>query len=505
MGLGKTIQTIALLAHLATSRGIWGPHLIVVPTSVMLNWETEFKRFCPAFKLLTYFGTAKERKAKRSGWSKPNAFHVCITTYRLATQDVSVFRRKRWTYLILDEAHMIKNWRSQRWQTLLHFNTKRRLLLTGTPLQNDLMELWSLMHFLMPHVFASHDDFRAWFANPLAGTVEEGTAVNRQLVGRLHGVLRPFLLRRLKADVEKGLPPKSEAVVRCRLSKRQRRLYEEYMASSDTRGTLASGNLLGIMNCLMQLRKVCNHPDLFAGRPIISAFDTQRLEPRLPALLLRSAPQPGLPDPAASWMAAAGLLLCPEGAAPFEQEQRSLALQPTPATAAAAASAAAAAASRIRRVARPRGCDAAEGAVSSEWVSRSAASASSASARVAALVRSSLRRAACGAARPACAELACPGAGARLRELLACRRPVDAALAASPHPARRWEYANAVRRAVLTHEERAAEVEPLVAAFVFAIPRVRAAPPRPWAAAPLRDHAVAAAEIQTRVRTGGWA
>jgi hypothetical protein len=126
----------------------------------MLNWETEFKRFCPAFKLLTYFGSAKERKIKRAGWSKPNAFHVCITTYRLITQDAKVFRRKKWKYLILDEAHMIKNWRSQRWQTLLNSQAKRRLLLTGTPLQNDLMELWSLMHFLMPHVFQSHAEFK---------------------------------------------------------------------------------------------------------------------------------------------------------------------------------------------------------------------------------------------------------------------------------------------------------------------------------------------------------
>lgn len=117
------------------------------------------------------------------------------------------------------------------------------------------MELWSLMHFLMPAVFASHADFRAWFAQPLAGAVEDGSAVNARLVGRLHGVLRPFLLRRLKADVEKSLPPKTEVVVPCRLSKRQRRLYEEYMGSSETRGTLASGNLLGVMNCLMQLRK----------------------------------------------------------------------------------------------------------------------------------------------------------------------------------------------------------------------------------------------------------
>lgn len=172
MGLGKTIMTIALLAHLACEKGIWGPHLIVVPTSVMLNWETEFMKWCPAFKILTYFGNAKERKVKRQGWSRPNSFHVCITTYRLVIQDAKAFKRKKWKYLILDEAHLIKNWKSQRWQTLLNFNSKRRILLTGTPLQNDLMELWSLMHFLMPHVFQSHQEFRDWFSNPITGMVE---------------------------------------------------------------------------------------------------------------------------------------------------------------------------------------------------------------------------------------------------------------------------------------------------------------------------------------------
>ena len=94
MGLGKTIQTIALLAHLACEKHVWGPHLIVVPTSVMLNWEMEIKKWAPAFKVLTYYGTQKERRLKRVGWTKPNAFHICITSYKLVTQDHSSFRRK---------------------------------------------------------------------------------------------------------------------------------------------------------------------------------------------------------------------------------------------------------------------------------------------------------------------------------------------------------------------------------------------------------------------------
>ncbi len=103
MGLGKTIMTISLLAHLACEKKIWGPHLIVVPTTLMLNWEVELKRWCPAFKVLTYYGSQKERKLKRTGWSKDNSFHVCITSYKLVVQDHAIFRRKKWRYLILDE------------------------------------------------------------------------------------------------------------------------------------------------------------------------------------------------------------------------------------------------------------------------------------------------------------------------------------------------------------------------------------------------------------------
>lgn len=125
MGLGKTVQTIALLAHLALERADWGPHLVVAPTSVMLNWEMEFKKWCPAFKILTYYGTIKERKLKRVGWTKANSFHICITSYKLVVQDHQSFRRKRWKYLVLDEAQNIKNFKSQRWQLLLNFQTER--------------------------------------------------------------------------------------------------------------------------------------------------------------------------------------------------------------------------------------------------------------------------------------------------------------------------------------------------------------------------------------------
>lgn len=299
MGLGKTIQTIALLAYLALEHELWGPHLIIVPTSVMLNWEMEFKKFAPGFKVLTYYGSPQERAKKRKGWNKPDTFHVCITSYQLVVHDQLSFKRKKWRYMILDEAHNIKNFRSNRWKALLNFNTENRLLLTGTPLQNNLMELWSLLYFLMPSSkveqmmpegFANYEDFQQWFGKPVDKILEKagtGDLISdnvtgrldkdtRDTVARLHQVLRPYLLRRLKKDVEKQMPAKYEHIVYCRLSKRQRYLYDDFMSRAKTKETLTSGNFLSIINCLMQLRKVCNHPDLFEVRPIVTSFAMPR-------------------------------------------------------------------------------------------------------------------------------------------------------------------------------------------------------------------------------------
>ncbi|KAL1900557.1 swr1 complex component [Sporothrix stenoceras] len=290
MGLGKTIQTIALLAHLACHHEVWGPHLVIVPTSVILNWEMEFKKWCPAFKILTYYGSQEERKRKRIGWNNNDIWNVCITSYQIVVQDQQVFKRRRWHYMILDEAHNIKNFKSQRWQSLLGFNTQARLLLTGTPLQNNLTELWSLLFFLMPPEngmggFADLSEFHDWFHKPESQILESGREEMdeeaRAIISKLHKVLRPYLLRRLKADVEKQMPAKYEHVELCRLSKRQRELYDGFLARSDTRATLSSGNYLSIINCLMQLRKVCNHPDLFVDRPIMTSFRMPRSIPAL--------------------------------------------------------------------------------------------------------------------------------------------------------------------------------------------------------------------------------
>jgi helicase SWR1 len=286
MGLGKTIQTISLLAHLAVHHKIWGPHLVVVPTSVMLNWEMEFKKWLPGFKILTYYGDIEERRRKRQGWLNDDKWNVCIASYQLILKDAQAFKKRSWHYLILDEAHYIKNFQSQKWQTLLTFKTHSRLLLTGTPLQNDLQELLSLLYFLMPAGldgsggFADIEKFLNSMKRPADQILNQGQqkldAEAQARVNKLHEILRPFLLRRLKSEVEKQMPGKYEHVVYCRLSKRQRQLYDEFMSRSDTKRTLSSGNYMSIMNCLMSLRKVCNHPDLFETRQIVTSYAMPR-------------------------------------------------------------------------------------------------------------------------------------------------------------------------------------------------------------------------------------
>lgn len=132
MGLGKTIQIISLFAHLAEYENNWGPHLIVVPSSLIINWEIELRRWLPSFKLIVYYGN--DRKEKRKGWSKFNSFHICITSYHLILNDIPIFKRRTWEYLILDEAQYIKNFKSKKFSTLLQIRTNYKILLTGTPL-----------------------------------------------------------------------------------------------------------------------------------------------------------------------------------------------------------------------------------------------------------------------------------------------------------------------------------------------------------------------------------
>ncbi|KAF2216060.1 hypothetical protein CERZMDRAFT_94442 [Cercospora zeae-maydis SCOH1-5] len=288
MGLGKTIQTIALLAHLAEVHEVWETHLVIVPTSVILNWVTEFQKFLPGFRVLGYYGSASEREIKRKGWTNDphhedrskRGYNVVITSYNVAAQDINAIRGQQWHYLILDEAHNIRNFNSQRWQLLIRLRTKARLLLTGTPLQNDLAEVWSLLTFLTAgDESRSHgelEEFLSHWKDPVKEIFDQGvqklTENAQRVVDQLHISLRPFLLRRKKDEVEKDLPKKTESVVVCKLSKRQRQLYQDYMGLASTRDTLAKGSGVQAGAVLLSLRRVCNHPDLFDPRPIQTSF-----------------------------------------------------------------------------------------------------------------------------------------------------------------------------------------------------------------------------------------
>ncbi|GAM83077.1 hypothetical protein ANO11243_010630 [Dothideomycetidae sp. 11243] len=290
MGLGKTIQTIALLAHLAEEHEVWGPHLIVVPTSVILNWEMEFKKFLPGFKVLSYYGTQEERQQKRKGWSNPDNYNVVITSYQLILKDLSSIRVPEWHYMILDEAHNIKNFQSQRYQAMIRLKTHARLLLTGTPLQNSIQELWSLLTFLTAgqdgQGMGDLDEFTQWFKRPVDEIFVDGKnklgVEAQEIVNKLHHSLRPYILRRMKAQVEKQLPGKYEHTIFCRLSKRQRQLYDAFLSRTDVKEKLSSGNPISVSQALMALRKVCNHPDLFEERPIVTSFTIRKPYSKMP-------------------------------------------------------------------------------------------------------------------------------------------------------------------------------------------------------------------------------
>ncbi|PNS21528.1 Helicase swr1 [Sphaceloma murrayae] len=290
MGLGKTIQTIALLAHLAEEHEVWGPHLIVVPTSVILNWEMEFKKFLPGFKVLSYYGTQEERQQKRRGWSNPDNYNVVITSYQLILKDLSSIRVPEWHYMILDEAHNIKNFQSQRYQAMIRLKTHARLLLTGTPLQNSIQELWSLLTFLTAgqdgQGMGDLDEFTQWFKRPVDEIFVDGKnklgVEAQEIVSKLHHSLRPYILRRMKAQVEQQLPGKYEHTIFCRLSKRQRQLYDAFLSRTDVKEKLSSGNPISVSQALMALRKVCNHPDLFEERPIVTSFTVRKPYSRMP-------------------------------------------------------------------------------------------------------------------------------------------------------------------------------------------------------------------------------
>ena len=277
MGLGKTIQAISFLAHLAENKGNWGPFLIVAPSSTLYNWQQEFEKFCPSLRVLPYWGALAERKTLRKFFNSKqlytpsSPFHVLVTSYQLVVADEKSFHRVIWQYMILDEAQAIKNINSQRWRTLLGFNCRNRLLMTGTPIQNSMAELWALLHFIMPKLFDSHEQFQEWFSKDIEANSQNSKELNTRQLSRLHAVLKPFMLRRIKKDVEHEIGPKEEFELFCDMTSRQRLLYKtikDHLSNITDLFSLVDSKqkMENLMNLVMQLRKVCNHPELFERR-----------------------------------------------------------------------------------------------------------------------------------------------------------------------------------------------------------------------------------------------
>ncbi|CAG5131476.1 unnamed protein product, partial [Candidula unifasciata] len=265
MGLGKTIQAIAFLAHLM-EEGEEGPHVIIVPSSTIENWLRELQLWCPALKIVVYYGSQEERRAVRhSIFFQGEEFNVLLTTYNMATggvEDRVLFKKFEFHYAVFDEGHMLKNMSSLRFQNLMKIAAERRLLLTGTPLQNNLLELMSLLCFVMPEIFQGKTDhLKKVFAMISRSEDKQKSRFERDRIAQAKRIMRPFVLRRLKRDVLQHLPKKVEHIVKCTLTPVQQELYDRLVAKysqeiGDNEETVTTGGV-GIF---MQFRKAANHP-----------------------------------------------------------------------------------------------------------------------------------------------------------------------------------------------------------------------------------------------------
>ncbi|KAH8894988.1 SNF2-family ATP dependent chromatin remodeling factor snf21 [Thozetella sp. PMI_491] len=271
MGLGKTIQTISLVTYLIEKKLQNGPYLVIVPLSTLTNWTLEFEKWAPSVTKVVYKGPPNARKIQQEK-IRQGKFQVLLTTYEYIIKDRPLLSKIKWFHMIIDEGHRMKNSNSKLSATIQqYYSTRFRLILTGTPLQNNLTELWAMLNFVLPNIFKSSKTFDEWFNTPFANTggqdkmdlTEEEQIL---VIRRLHKVLRPFLLRRLKKDVEKDLPDKTEKVIKCKFSALQSRLYKQMVTHnkimvSDGKGGKAGAR--GLSNMIMQLRKLCNHPFVF--------------------------------------------------------------------------------------------------------------------------------------------------------------------------------------------------------------------------------------------------
>jgi SWI/SNF-related matrix-associated actin-dependent regulator of chromatin subfamily A protein 2/4 len=282
MGLGKTVQVMALVAYLMESKNNYGPHLIIVPNAVVVNWKSEIRTWLPKITPVYYLGTKEQRARIFLSEVCNMKFNVLVTTYEYIMRDRAKLSKVDWKYIIIDEAQRMKDRESRLSRDLDRFKCERRLLLTGTPLQNDLQELWALLNLLLPQVFDNKGVFQVLFNNrgaehkkeELEGeggdTSEDWLELEKRVIviSRLHQILEPFMLRRMVEDVEKKLPPKVLMTMKIGFSAFQSSHYEWVRQTGTVRvdpnnplkGKRANLAYVPLQNKCMELRKVCNHP-----------------------------------------------------------------------------------------------------------------------------------------------------------------------------------------------------------------------------------------------------
>ncbi|XP_019102916.2 uncharacterized protein LOC104883506 isoform X5 [Beta vulgaris subsp. vulgaris] len=268
MGLGKTVQVISLICYLMETKNDRGPFLVVVPSSVLPGWEQEMSFWAPGINKIVYAGPPEERRRLFKESIIHQKFNVLLTTYEylMNKHDRPKLSKIFWHYVIIDEGHRIKNASCKLNADLKLYHSSHRLLLTGTPLQNNLEELWALLNFLLPNIFNSSEDFSQWFNKPFESNGDNSPdeallseEENLLIINRLHQVLRPFVLRRLKHKVENELPEKIERLVRCEASAYQKLLMKRV---EENLGSLGMTKARTVHNSVMELRNICNHPYL---------------------------------------------------------------------------------------------------------------------------------------------------------------------------------------------------------------------------------------------------